>query len=74
MFQAMRVPETLISQSGIIRSAPSRKPMYQSGWEPAVTSDGSYGPYSQIGLIWAMPPSSAQTPKTRKKKPPALAM
>ena len=26
---------------GSRRSAPSAKPMYQSGWEPAVTGDGS---------------------------------
>ena len=47
--------------------------MYQSGWEPAVTGEGSYGPYAQIGLIVRTPPSSVVTPKTMKKKPPALA-
>ena len=30
-----------VSQPGMIRSAPSGQPMYQSGWEPAVTLDGS---------------------------------
>ena len=40
-----------LRQPGISRSAPSAKPMYQSGWAPAVTGDGSYGPYTQIGLI-----------------------
>ena len=32
------------SQFGMIRIAPSTKPMYQSGCEPAVTSAGLYGP------------------------------
>ena len=49
--------------------------MYQSGCEPAVTCVGSYGPYSQTGLICSeRRPCSAMTPKTRKKKPPALAV
>ena len=48
--------------------------MYQSGCEPAVTSDGLYGPYSQTGLICSRPPIRAVTPKTMKKKPPALAV
>ena len=48
--------------------------MYQSGWEPAVIWSGVYGPNSQIGLIVAIAPSSAITPKTTKKKPPALAV
>ena len=48
--------------------------MYQSGCDPAVTWPGSYGPYSQIGLICIRPPIRAVTPKTMKKKPPALAM
>ncbi len=30
---------------------PSPKAMYQSGWTPAVTCDGLYGPYSHTGLI-----------------------
>ena len=47
--------------------------MYQSGCEPAVTFDGSYGPYIQIGLICSSAPIRAVTPKTMKKKPPALA-
>ena len=29
------------SQPGSSRSAPSANPMYQSGWEPAVTAEGS---------------------------------
>ena len=57
----------------MIRSAPSGQPMYQSGWEPAVTLDGSYGPYFHTGLIESSAPISAVTPKTMKKKPPALA-
>ena len=48
--------------------------MYQSGWEPAVICDGLYGPNSQTGLIVASAESSAMTPKTTKKKPPALAV
>ena len=32
------------SQPGIRRRAPSTKPMYQSGWVPAETGEGSYGP------------------------------
>ena len=47
--------------------------MYQSGCEPADTWAGLYGPNSQIGLICTRPPSAASTPKTMKKKPPALA-
>ena len=57
----------------MMRTAPSTKPMYQSGCEPAVTSDGLYGPYSQIGLIWSVAPIRAVKPNTTKKKPPALA-
>ena len=48
--------------------------MYQSGCEPAVTGDGLYGPYNQIGLIVTRAAISAVMPKTMKKKPPALAM
>ena len=45
-------PRKFHSMLGIMRSAPSRKPMYQSGWDPAVIwGVGVYGPYSQIGLI-----------------------
>ena len=36
-----RVTQMCVSRSGMIRSAPSGQPMYQSGWEPAVTLDGS---------------------------------
>ena len=48
--------------------------MYQSGWEPAVIGEGSYGPYPQIGLIETTAETRAMMPKTMKKKPPALAM
>ena len=48
--------------------------MYQSGWEPAEISPGLYGPNSQTGLIDAKADSSVVTPKTMKKKPPALAV
>ena len=47
--------------------------MYQSGWDPAVTWSGTYGPYAQIGLIVAMAAMTTVTPKTTKKNPPALA-
>ena len=45
---------------------------YQSGWLAADTTAASYGPNSQIGLIWNRPAISAITPKTIMKKPPAL--
>ena len=61
-----------ISQDGNSRVEPSRKPMYQSGCEPEETCAGLYGPNSHTGLIWARPPSAAQTAKTMKKKPPAF--
>ena len=48
--------------------------MYQSGCEPAVTGEGSYDPYIQMGLIVKSAPISAVTPNTMKKKPPALAV
>ena len=50
--QAEREAEDVeLQEAGISRIAPSAKPMYQSGCEPAVTGEGSYGPYIQIGLI-----------------------
>ena len=61
------------SQFGMIRIAPSTKPMYQSGCEPAVTWAGLYGPNTHTGLICISPPIRVITPKTMKKKPPALA-
>ena len=42
-------PRALNSQFGMMRTAPSTKPMYQSGCEPAVTSDGLYGPRPRSG-------------------------
>jgi hypothetical protein len=41
MFHDHVVPKMCVSQPGMIRSRPSAIPMYQSGWEPAVTFDGS---------------------------------
>ena len=67
-------PQKLISQPGMTRIRPSEKPMYQSGWAPVDTWSGRYGPSAQIGLIEAIAAMTAMTPKTRKKKPPALAM
>ena len=43
--------------------------MYQSGWEAELTSAGSNGPYSQIGLIWASPPRAASSPATSSMSP-----
>ena len=40
-FSAKEYPKKWNSQPGMIRSAPSGQPMYQSGWEPAVTLVGS---------------------------------
>ncbi len=40
-FQLSVNPNRCVSQPGMIRSAPSGQPMYQSGCEPAVTWDGS---------------------------------
>jgi hypothetical protein len=47
--------------------------MYQSGCVPAETGEGSYGPYTQIGLIVTVAATSTMTPKMMKKKPPAFA-
>ncbi len=66
-------PRAVNSQEGIRRSAPSAKPMYQSGCDPAEAADGSYGPYIQIGLMVTKAAIRAVAPKTMKKKPPALA-
>src|SRR5438874_1160605 len=66
-------PHSRISHDGNNRVEPSRNIMYQSGCEPEDTWDGIYGPNNQTGLICARPPSAAQIPNTRKKKPPAFA-
>src|SRR5476651_1972605 len=58
---------------GTSRSAPSAKPIYQSGWVPAEMGDGSYGPYNQIGLMVKNVAISTITPNTMKKNPPAFA-
>src|SRR3954469_13619097 len=63
----------LMSHGGKSRVEPSRKPMYQSGWEADDTCAGLYGPHSQIGLICTRPPRAAHTPKTMKNRPPDLA-
>ena len=55
-----------VSTPGISRSAPSRKPMYQSGCEPLLTFSGLYGPNSQIGLICATVASTASAAKTNR--------
>ncbi len=55
------MPRMVHSQAGHSRSRPSNHPMYQSGWEGAKTSKGSYGPYSHTALISNRPPSSDRT-------------
>ncbi len=37
-------PKARTSHPGISRNAPSSQPMYQSGWDAALTSAGSNGP------------------------------
>src|SRR6266849_6935364 len=66
-------PRKLISQAGIIRSEPSRMPIYQSGWDADEICIGLYGPYSQIGLIWANVASSTSAAKMKKNHAPPLA-
>src|ERR1022692_27689 len=48
--------------------------MEKSGWEPAEIASGLYGPYSQIGLVWAKVDASARAAKIKKKNAPVLAM
>src|SRR3974390_2908867 len=59
-------PRKFHSQAGIMRSEPSRMPMYQSGCEADEIATGVYGPYSQIGLIVANVASTAHAPKMKK--------
>ena len=40
MFQLIVCPNAVVSQLGMMRNMPSRNPMYQSGWEPAVICEG----------------------------------
>ena len=40
----MSRPPIWMSQPGIMRTAPSSQPMYQSGWAAVVASHGRYGP------------------------------
>jgi hypothetical protein len=61
-------PRKLISQAGMMRSEPSRIPMYQSGWEADEIASGVYGPYSQIGLTWANVESSVSAAKMKKNQ------
>src|SRR5690554_7431063 len=58
---------------GMRRRAPSAKPMYQSGWVPAETGEGLYGPYTHTALMENSEAIATITPKTRKKNPPAFA-
>jgi hypothetical protein len=67
-------PAKSVSHAGISRSAPSRKPTYQSGCDVLEEMAGSYGPNSQIGLIWAIAPKTARTPNTKKNSAAVLAM
>ena len=49
MFQLIVQPKKFDSQLGIMRSAPSSQPMYQSGCEPAVTWSGVWGRMPKSG-------------------------
>src|SRR4051812_34838588 len=64
------IPRIVGSIGGKIRSAPSSQPTYQSGCDGDETSDGSNGPYAQIGLICTSPPIAATTAAVRKNRPP----
>lgn len=66
-FQETVWPNSVVDQAGMMRSAPSRKPTYQSGCEPAEIWSGSYGPYSHTGLTWRKAAIPARTPKTMRK-------
>src|SRR5690625_680639 len=74
MFQLHVCPKNVDSQAGMIRNEPSRNPIYQSGCEPAVTSEGLYGPYCQTALTSNRALMTTMKPKTMKKNPPALAV
>src|ERR1700722_19337531 len=67
-------PQLWNDHDGHIRSAPSRNPMYQSGWTAYEMRAASYGPNCQIGFTYATAPSSAVMPPTMNKKPVVLAM
>ena len=73
-FHMMVWPAKSVSHAGIRRSAPSRKPMYQSGCDVLEETAGLYGPNSQIGLIWVIAPKPARTPNTKKNRAAVLAM
>ena len=49
------------SNPGTSRIAPISQPRYQSGCAPFVERPTSYGPHSQIGLIWTSPPRRNRT-------------
>jgi hypothetical protein len=61
-------PRKFTSQPGMIRTAPSRMPGYQSGWEAEEMASGVYGPYSQTGLICANVDSRTRAPKMKKNQ------
>src|SRR5690606_39842704 len=69
----VKSPSMNSQPGGMRRSAPSANPMYQSGWVPAETGEGSYGPYTHTALIEKNEAMATITPQTRKKNPPALA-
>ena len=60
----MSRPPIWMSQPGIMRTAPSSQPMYQSGCAAVVASQGRYGPQSHTGLICTKAANAAQTPPT----------
>ena len=59
-------PRKFSSQGGMMRSAPSKMPRYQSGWDAEEIASGVYGPYSQTGLICANVDSATRAPKMKK--------
>src|SRR5215469_1668836 len=61
-------PRKLTSHEGMIRSAPSRIPRYQSGCEADEIANGEYGPYSQTGLICANVASSVSAAKMKRNQ------
>jgi hypothetical protein len=61
-------PRKLYSHAGIMRSEPSRKPMYQSGCDADEIASGVYGPYSHTGLIWQNVASRTSPPKMKKNQ------
>src|SRR5690606_30547904 len=56
---------------GTSRRAPSRNPVYQSGWLPAPALPGSEGPYTQIGPTVTAEATTNSAAVTTANTPPA---